>query len=255
MSSFGSQTCSQADSWKLRFQLAILILEAAGRSLCTRRWEETNVVKCSQLPLVLGYFKRHDIPRFKRNLRIHPQTFDAICDLLTEHVVFTNQSTRNQLPIDYQVAIALYRFGHEGNGVSYESVAQWAGLSVGAIYKVTCRVIEAILSMRDVVRWASVEEKEEAKEWVYKTSGCRVWRDGYCMVDGTLIPLFEKPAFFGEAYYDRKCNYSLNVQLITLPNLRIIDYVVGHCGSAHDSTVFKDSRCAKETNQLFSSSE
>ena len=140
MSSFGSQTCSHANSWKLRFQLAILILEAAGRSLCTRRWEESNVAKCSQLPLVLGYFKHHDIPRFKRNLRIHPQTFDAVCDFLTQNVVFTNQSTRNQLPINYQVAIALYRFGHEGNGVSYESVAQWAGLSVGAVYKATCRV-------------------------------------------------------------------------------------------------------------------
>lgn len=33
------------------------------------------------------------------------------------------------------------------------------------------------------------------------------------MVDGTLIPLFEKPGHHGEAYFDRKSNYSLNVQV------------------------------------------
>jgi len=56
------------------------------------------------------------------------------------------------------------------------------------------------------------------------------------MIDGNLIPLYQKPTFFGEAYFDRKSNYSLNVQLIILPNLRVSDYVVGHCGSVHEST-------------------
>jgi hypothetical protein len=33
------------------------------------------------------------------------------------------------------------------------------------------------------------------------------------MVDGTLVPLFEKSHHFGEGYFDRKSNYSLNVQV------------------------------------------
>ena len=231
------------------------MLEATSQSLCIRRWEETSIAKCSQLPLVLDYFKRFDIVRFKRNLRVHPITFDAICSNL-QHPIFTNRSTCNQLPLQYQVAIALYRFGHEGNGVSCEAVAQWAGVSVGTVVNVTSRVIEATLSKQsDIIRWASVAEKEEAKSWIEEVSGCQTWRNGYCMVDGTLIPLFSKPSFYGEAYFDRKSNYSLNVQLITLPNLRIIDYVVGHCGSTHDSSAFKDSRIAKETKKLFTSRE
>ena len=122
--------------------------------------------------------------------------------------------------------------------------------------KVTSRVKVAILSEHDkIIRWASMEEKEEAKTWVGRVSRCQAWRNGYCLVDGTLIPLFEKPGFFGEAYFDRKSNYSLNVQLITLPNLRIIDYVIGHCGSAHDSTVFKDSRNVQEHRRLFTTQE
>ena len=240
---------------RLRMQLALDILDATTRTLHTRRWEETNVAKCSQLPLVLGYFKRYDIIRFRRNLRVNPTTFDMLCHEL-QHPVFTNNSTASQLPYQYQIAIALYRFGHEGNGVSCEGTAQWAGIAVGTVIKVTFRVIEAILSKHNqVIRWASEEEKEEAKRWVEHTSGCTTWRDGYCMVDGTLIPLFAKPAFFGEAYFDRKSNYSLNAQLVTLPNLRIIDYVVGHCGSAHDSTAFKDSRAVQEKTRLFNKQE
>ncbi len=94
------------------------------------------------------------------------------------------------------------------------------------------------------------------------------------MVDGTLVPLFEKPGGHGEGYYDRKGNYSMNVQvsfdsplncsqdnelssyqLITLPNLRIIDYVVGHCGSVHDATAFRESRTYGNYRQLFKNGE
>ena len=204
--------------------------------------------------MVLDYFKQHDPARLRRNLRVTPTTFDALCSQL-QHPVFTNRSCRKQLPIQIQVAITLYQFGHEGNSVSCKSVAQWSGVSVGGVLKVTERVIEAILANYHAVRWVSEEEKEESKEWVAKVSGCQTWRDGYCMVDGTLIPLFAKPSFFGEAYFDRKSNYSLNVQLVSLPNLRIVDYVVGLCGSAHDSTVFKDSWCVQEQQQLFTSKE
>ena len=44
-------------------------------------------------------------------------------------------------------------------------------------------------------------------------------------------------------------------QLVTLPNLRIINYVIGHCGSAHDSTVFHDSRTYRNSSILFNENE
>src|SRR5258708_32602567 len=40
-------------------------------------------------------------------------------------------------------------------------------------------------------------------------------------------------------------------QLVTLPNLRIIDYVLGPPGSVHNSMAFKESCAYKESNQLF----
>ena len=119
--------------------------------------------------------------------------------------------------MEIQLAIALYRFGHDGNAASVEAIAQWAGVSAGMVVKATRRVIIAVLSLHDsVIRWPSEEEKEEAREWVECTAcegSCPQWRNGYCMVDGTPVPLFEKPGYHGEAYFDRKSNYSLNVQV------------------------------------------
>jgi hypothetical protein len=40
-----------------------------------------------------------------------------------------------------------------------------------------------------------------------------------------------------------------------LPNLRIIDYVVGHTGSKHDSSAFKDSWTAQHHTELFPGDE
>src|SRR5258707_13677516 len=41
------------------------------------------------------------------------------------------------------------------------------------------------------------------------------------------------------------------LQLVTLPNLCIIDYVLGPPGSVHDSTAFWQSRAFKESDELF----
>jgi hypothetical protein len=127
--------------------------------------------------------------------------------------IFSNNSCHPQTPTYIQLAIALFRFGHHGNAASVESIAQWAGVSAGVIMKCTRRVIVAFLSMHDsVIQWPTKDEKDEAKAWVESVS-CEDWAGGFCMVDGTLIPLFEKPRHHGEVYFDRKSNYSLNVQV------------------------------------------
>jgi hypothetical protein len=66
--------------------------------------------------------------------------------------------------------------------------------------------------MSEAVRLPTPEEKSKAKDWV-EAHSCRAWRHGWIFVDGTLIPLFDRPHWYGESYFDRKCNYSLNVQV------------------------------------------
>jgi hypothetical protein len=119
------------------------------------------------------------------------------------------------MPIESQLAIALYCFGHNGNAASLQSVANWAGVGKGTVTLATRHVMTAVLQpdfMQNAVHIPNDEEKEAAKEWVVAYS-CDAWRNGWCMVDGTLVPLYAHPYWYGSSYFDWKSNYSMNVQV------------------------------------------
>ncbi|KAI0747757.1 hypothetical protein C8Q80DRAFT_1120419 [Daedaleopsis nitida] len=132
------------------------------------------------------------------------------------------------MPVDEQIAITLYRFGHYRNTAGLQQVANWASCGKGTGDLVTCRVITAILCrnfLDEMIRYPTPEEKEKAKEWV-ETHSCKAWWNGWCMVDGTLVPLDERLFWYGESYFDRKCNYSLNVQATWKLHVKCCLYVV-----------------------------
>jgi hypothetical protein len=207
---------------------------------------------------------------FRQALRVSPATFDEIVTKISLDPVFFNNSDWQQL------AVALYRFGHDGNATSLQSVANWAGLGKGTILLCTRRVMAAILRprfMKEAVQMPTAADKEEAKVWVDAHS-CHAWQNGWCFVDGTLVPLANRPYWFGESYFDRKCNYSLNIQvrinyslftkvkliyecskIVSLPNLQIIDFSYGHTGSTHDSTAWESTQMAQKHEELLEKDE
>ncbi|TEB26589.1 hypothetical protein FA13DRAFT_1582669, partial [Coprinellus micaceus] len=151
--------------------------------------------------------------RFRRNLRVSPATFDGLLAQIENHPTFLSTGIRPQMPVDKQLAIALKRFGNFGSNASVEAIVQWAGVSAGMVVAATRRVMEAILSLHDQhIHWPDAQAKEEAKEYV-EAATCAAWRDSWVFVDGTLVPLAEKPGYHGESYSDRKSNYSPNVQV------------------------------------------
>lgn len=154
---------------------------------------------------------------FRTHVRVTPECFRALLAALEDDPVFHNQSQNEQMPVAEQLAITLYRFGHYGNAASTLKVALWAGVGYGTVDRVTKRVITALCSGR--FRHAAVKfppigdvRREAAKVWVEMVS-CPAWRDGWLMVDGTLVPLWMRPGHFGNTFYDRKSNYSMNVQV------------------------------------------
>lgn len=187
------------------------------RSMYTHRYENPR----HRLPRgppylhhVLTVLKYRRPDHFRQALRVSPSTFDSILQRISGDPVFANQSHQSQMPIEEQLAIALYRFGHNGNAACLQSVANWAGVGKGTVSLATRRVMTAVLRpdfMQEAVRMPNAEEKEAAKEWVSAHS-CSAWRNGWCMVDGTLIPLYTRPYWYGSSYFDRKSNYSMNVQ-------------------------------------------
>ena len=165
---------------------------------------------------LLGRLKNDRPDHFSNELRISPLTFDRLVEVIKDDPVFVSHSDISpQAPVEEQLAVALYRFGHNGNGASLQAIANWAGIGKGTVELHTHRVMAAFLQpefMRNSVRWPDEEEKEEAKKWIQAHS-CKAWRNGCYFVDGTLVPLASRPYWYGESYFDRKCRYSLNVQV------------------------------------------
>ncbi|KAF7290716.1 hypothetical protein MIND_01312300 [Mycena indigotica] len=183
-------------------------VQAQLNEMYSRRYQvpRTRLIRPrGTLHTCLRVWKHRQPNDFHGELRIWPTTFDKLLHKIKNHPIFYNDSNSPQKPVDVQLAVALYQFGHDGNAASLQSVSWWSGLGKGTIPRCTCRVITAILGsgmMKKYVHMPTPAEKEEAKAWVEKTSGCREWRDGWCMVDGTLIPLATRPpaALFPEYY-------------------------------------------------------
>ena len=96
-------------------------------------------------------------------------------------------------------------------------------------------------------------------------------------MDGTLVPLAFRPFWYEQSYFDRKCQYSLNIQvlfvihvplpketlmaepsfqqIVSLPNLQIIDCGFGFVGSTHDTTAWEGTQTHKRHRELFDEDE
>ena len=56
------------------------------------------------------------------------------------------------------------------------------------------------------------EKKEQAKEYV-ENMMCSEWQNGFLLAGGTKFILFQKPGLYGEAWFNKNKDYSINCQL------------------------------------------
>ena len=179
--------------------------------------ERTNIPKSQELMhLLLNDYKVNHPLIFRNYLSIDPACFDALVEAIRDDEIFHNNSNNSQMPVEKQVIIALFCFGHYGNAASVTKVALQFGVGFGTVHLVTTRIIKACCSEKfrsSSIQWANEQMISEAKEWV-ESKSCPAWRNGWLMVDGTLVPLFRRPGYFGNVFFDRKSNYSLNVQVM-----------------------------------------
>jgi hypothetical protein len=216
-SSSGDSSTDSSPDDELVPSASDVFLESLGELYSKRYLNERSKINKSRgnLQLLLTDWKLNRPKIFRSYLRITPQCFDDLVATLCHDPIFHNNSNNPQTPVDEQVAVALYRFGHYGNAASQMKVALWAGVGYGTVSLFTSRVMAATCSnhfRHAALKWASDEAKVAAQAWVENAS-CPAWRNGWLMVDGTLVPLFMRPGFLGNTWFDRKSNYSLNVQV------------------------------------------
>jgi hypothetical protein len=78
---------------------------------------------------LLHNYRHHRPNIFRSYTRITPAAFDALLDAIKDDPVFQSGNSNNrQMPVEEQLAIALYRFGHYGNAAGQMKTALWAGV-------------------------------------------------------------------------------------------------------------------------------
>ena len=172
------------------------------------------MMRVPQLPL-LDHFADYQPHLFHKKLRIDSQIFDRILEQISGSDIFIPKGNQPQLPISIQLAIFLNHAGHYGNAISLEDIAQWAGVSVGLVKNYSNQVMVALLQQHDHFLAIPAEDSEDAeiaRNWVEECS-CPGWRNGIFAADRSAINLFKKPGIYGETFYDRKSQYSLNCQV------------------------------------------
>ncbi|CAD6915345.1 unnamed protein product [Tilletia caries] len=191
-----------------------------------------------------GYKAAQAFVRFRSAVRMEVGAFHALASVLKAFPTY-QQSRGGPAAVELQLAVALYRLGHS---LSVPEIAAHAGCAQGSVVNYTRKFVEALCSIEeDLIPWASEEEKREAQDWVEIQSGVKEWRNGWCMVDGSHIPLAWRPGSgYDDDFINRKGTFSLNTQFVCLPtSLRIISYVVGPRRRVADSTVYAESPIAR----------
>jgi hypothetical protein len=168
------------------------------------------ITKRCRVPKAIDFrcevFAQQPDVEFRETVRTSRASFYHIVELLSSHPVFHNQSRYPQAPVWQQVAVALDRFGNNGNGASISRTQKYWGIGKGTCDLYTNRTMEAI----QYVRWPNEQERRQISQ--------RMSTQGFigCVgfIDGTTIPLAQKPGVDGECYFDRKQRYSLNAQVV-----------------------------------------
>jgi hypothetical protein len=173
---------------------------------------------------------------FKQAVRTTKSGFTWLLRQIAFNPIFHSGSFRPQLPVPHQLALTLERLGSNGNGASVGRISRNLSVGRGTVIKASRRVIRAINDLGSTyLLWPDKDRRKEISD-VMKAEG---FEGCIGFVDGTTIPLYQRPSIDGEVFFDRKKRYSINCQIICDCDRFITGYMTGWPGSCGDSMVFK----------------
>lgn len=185
-------------------------------------------------------------------VRLRPEEFAHILDLIKNDEVFHTKRTNIQLPIELQLKVVLYRLGSSGDGASVRKVASLFGIGDGGtIQNITKRVFRAILNLKNqFLYWPNEAERTRL---VLATRNELPGCVGY--IDGSEIRLAEAPIKSHELYFSRKRQYAIKIQAVCDRNLSIRQLTIGYPGSVHDAKIFSNCPLARHPHRYLSNGQ
>ena len=194
-------------------------------------------------PRSLHWFERHfcmmDDFDFRRLFRFPRNLFQQLVDMYGANLERHPPPGLRVIPNRYLhpskvIAIALHRLGTGGSDVVVGTIF---GVSGNTVYRATERFVDAVLNS-DVgpqLEWCTDLEKLKIKRDFEKIAGIP-----NCVgaIDCTHIPMECPPNAVAIEWRDRTQKYSMVLQAIVSPSMKILDICTGWPGSVHDQRIF-----------------
>lgn len=141
---------------------------------------------------------------FKQICRTTHDSFKQLFNLVKDDPAFHNSSLNHQWDPSIQLATGLCRLGSNGNGAAVRKISTLFGFGYGTTVLYTARTIKVIIKLKKkFLTWPTITERSE--------SSLVMQQEGFpgCIgfVNGTTIPLSQKPALDGNVYWDQKKRY------------------------------------------------
>lgn len=194
-----------------------------------------------------------DDERFRNEMRVSRRAFDFIVNEIKDHEIFISNKPMNpQLPVHHQLAIALYRLGRYGNAASQGMVARHFGVAEGTVVKCTNRVIQSLYSLKSYLQWYTPSEKRIMKRRIEKEMG---FPDCVGFLDGSIMVFDIRPVKDYTYYFNRKCDYGVNIQIVCDLDGRIRFFFSGFPSSVHDARCIRNSPLIARKESFFEGEE
>jgi hypothetical protein len=179
----------------------------------------------------------YDDVRFKKVMRMFPENFEKLVNLLSSHSIFQTNSVKKQAPVELQLAVFLRRLGSKEDVFS---ICSRYGIAEGTVLLYCKRIMKAIISHKsDYIKWPTNEQDREFVHDGFKSIGGI--EDIIGTIDGTHFILQNAPKKEKYLYFTRKKRYALHCQGIVDHRGIFIGYDVGWPGSVHDAKVYRNS--------------
>lgn len=141
---------------------------------------------------------------YQKLCSVNRTSFYRLLELIRPDPVFVSRGRKPQTPVKYQLATYLIRYG----ALPGVKVATLMQMAEGTIYNHSSRVVRAFRNLRDLyISWPTAEERVTLKETAQEMG----FPGAVAVVDGSYLPLLEKPRQNSMAYRTRKKNWAVSL--------------------------------------------
>ena len=171
---------------------------------------------------------------WKNDFRVSKDTFDYICQMLGPDLTRQNTRFRRAIPLTKRVGIALWRLG---TGNSYRTTGITFGQGKSTVIKICENFMEALIRHKNEFIHFPTDARDVAQA-IRKMETVAGLPNAVGAIDGSHVSI-KAPQVNHEDYFNRKQNYSINLQGVVDASGKFIDVSTGWPGSIHDARVLR----------------